>query len=245
MLKQPLASWRVLVPRPEESSAFAVETLRLAGATPVCVPLIRFRPPTDGGAALAAAAARVEGYDWVIATSAQGAERLLAAVRDPTRLRSVAAIGPATAARFAAVGKEVDLLPECYLAEGLLTELGGVNPGRALLARAAEAREVLPAGLSAAGWKVDVVEAYRTEPLRLSEAERSAALSCDALLFTSPSVVNSYCEQLPPPKGLVTCIGPITASAAQRRGLRVDVEAAEYTVPGLITALHRRLERQT
>ena len=235
----------MLVPRPEGSATFAVETLRLAGATPVCVPLIRFRPPTDGGAALYAAAARVEGYDWVIATSAQGAERLLAAVRDPARLRSVAAIGPATAARFAAAGKEVDLLPKCYLAEGLLEEFGSVDLGRALLARAAGAREVLPAGLSAAGWEVDVVEAYRTEQVRLSEAERSAVLSCDAVLFTSPSVVNSYCEQLPPPKGLVTCIGPITAVAAQKRGLRVDVEAAEYTVSGLITALRRRLVRQT
>ena len=245
MLKQPLGAWRVLVPRPEESATFAIEALRLAGAIPVSVPLIRFRPPTDGGAALDAAGAKVEGYDWVIATSAQGAERLLTAVRDPTRLRSVAAIGPATAACFAAAGKEVDLLPKCYLAEGLLEEFRGVYPGRALLARAAAAREVLPAGLSAAGWKVDVVEAYRTEQVRLSEAERSAVLSCDAMLFTSPSVVNSYCAQLPPPKGLVTCIGPITASAAQRRGLRVDVEASEYTVSGLITALRRHLERQT
>ena len=238
---RPLSGWRVLVPRPCGAAAPAAAELRSVDAVPVCVPLIRIRPPADGGSALRAAAAEVHTYDWVIATSAPGADRLLAEVGDPSRLRAVAAIGPATAGRFASAGRAVDLLARRYVAEGLLEEFADILPARALLARAAQAREVLPAGLRDLGWEVDVVAAYRTERVRLSEAEKLAVLACDALLFTSPSVVQSYCEQLPPPRGLVASIGPVTSAAARERSLRVDVEAAEYTISGLITELEEHL----
>ena len=39
------------------------------------------------------------------------------------------------------------------------------------------------------------------------------------------------------PRPLIACIGPITADTARELGLRVDVEAAEHTVPGLVAAL--------
>jgi len=39
------------------------------------------------------------------------------------------------------------------------------------------------------------------------------------------------------PKPLVACIGPITAKTARELGLRVDVEASEHTIPGLVRAL--------
>ncbi len=244
MSKQPLAGWKVLVPRPAESAFAAAKALRAAGAEPVCVPLIRICPPDDEGAALRAATARVEEYDWVIATSAPGAKRLLRVLGDAARLRSVAAIGPATASCFAAAGRTVDLIPERFVAEGLLEALAGTLPAKALLARAAEARDVLPEGLRAAGWDVEVVAAYQVERVALGLSERAAVESCDALLFTSPSVVNSYCEQLPAPKGVVACIGPITAAAARGRGMRVDVEASDYTIPGLIGALTAYIPRK-
>ena len=203
----------------------------------MCTPLIRICPPSDAGEALRTAAAKIRSYDWVIVTSVPGADRLLEVVGDPSRLRAVAAIGPATARRFTDVGKAVDLLPKRYVAEGLLEEFVGVPPARALLARSAEAREALPVGLGALGWEVDVVAAYRTERVRLSKAEKSAVLACDAVLLTSPSVVHSYCEQLPPPRGLVASIGPITSAAAHECGLPVDVEASDHTFSGLLVAL--------
>ena len=226
-----------MLPRPCGAATLSAAEVLKVGATPVCTPLIRICPPSDAGEALRTAAAKIRSYDWVIVTSVAGADRLLEVVGDPSRLRAVAAIGPATERRFTDAGKAVDLLPKRYVAEGLLEEFVGVPSARALLARSAEAREALPVGLRALGWEVDVVAAYRTERVRLSKAERSAVLACDAVLLTSSSVVSSYCEQLPPPRGLVASIGPITSAAARERGLQVDVEASDYTISGLLAAL--------
>ena len=143
----------------------------------------------------------------------------------------------------------VALVPERYVAESLLeafpspavTASGGRagGSGRILLARAAIARDVLPDGLRAMGWSVDVVAAYRAEPRTLDAGERAAAATCDTVVFTSPSVVEAFCDQprpLPVPS-TVAAIGPVTAAAARRRGLPVHVEAAEHTVAGIVAAL--------
>ncbi len=239
----PLSGRRVLVVRPAAQGAASAEILRAAGAEPVLVPLIELRPPEDGGAALADAARRLGEYDWLICTSANGADRLLRALGDeaaPTGLR-LAAIGPATAAALAAGGMTVSLVPEQYVAEGLLEVFdppaGG--DGRVLLVRAAVARDVLPEGLRAMGWSVDIVAAYRAEPRTLDAGEHAAAATCDTVVFTSPSVVAAFCDQpqpLPVPP-TVAAIGPVTAAAARRRGLPVHVEATEHTVAGIVAAL--------
>lgn len=219
------------------------------------MPLIELMPPDDGGAALAAAAHRLGDYDWLICTSANGADRLMEALGNvaPPRDLRVAAIGPATASALSAGGAKVSLLPAQYVAESLLDAFPspgasrisgstkGVGPGRVLLVRAAVARDVLPDGLRARGWLVDVVAAYRAVPRRLAAGERAAAASCDTVIFTSPSVVDAFCDQpdpLPVPP-TVAAIGPITAAAARRRGLTVHVEATDHTIEGVVAVLCR------
>jgi len=248
-LEQPqqraLTGRRVLVVRPAAQGLDSAETLRAAGAEPVLVPLIELLPPSDGGTALAAAVRRLAGYDWLVLTSANGVQRFAEALGPddlPPGLR-VAAIGPATAAALAETGAVVSLLPERFVAESLVeafprreTRDGG---GRVLVVRAEVARDVVPGGLGAKGWSVDVVAAYRARPRVLTEAERAAAAGCDTVIFTSPSVVDAFCDQptpLPVP-GTVAVIGPVTASAARRRNLPVHIEAAEYTIEGLVAAL--------
>lgn len=247
----PLSGRRVLVVRPAAQGAASAAILRAAGAEPVLVPLIELRPPDDGGAALADAARRLGEYRWLICTSANGADRLLEALGDaapPPGLR-VAAIGPATAEALAAGGMTVSLVPEQYVAESLLEAFPAAavtatrgragGAGRILLVRAAVARDVLPDGLRAMGWSVDVVAAYRAEPRTLDAGEHAAAATCDTVVFTSPSVVDAFCDQpepLPVPE-TVAAIGPVTAAAARRRNLTVHVEAGEHTIEGLVAAL--------
>lgn len=245
---KPLSGTTVVVTRPRPQAAALVERLRELGAATVEIAAIVIGPPADGGSGLrAAAAATAAGrYGTVVFTSANGVERFFAelpadGVREGTR---VAAIGPGTAAMIAGFGATADLVPQEYVAESLLAALGS-PPGdderdrRILLARAAVARDALPDGLRAAGWEVDIVEAYRTQHGSATPDALDRAAGADAVCFTSPSTVESYLalagERPVPP--LVACIGPITAATARRHGLAVTVEADPHTVDGLVVAL--------
>jgi uroporphyrinogen-III synthase len=240
----PLLGVGVVVTRARHQAAELHDALLARGATPVGVPAIAVAEPSDGGAALGAAAAGVARYDWVVLTSPNGAARFLAAVGDPRRLAGVglAAIGPGTAGVLAERGLVADLVPERYVAEGLLEAFPAppAGGGRVLLARAAVARDVLPDGLGAAGWDVDVVEAYRTvHPEGPPAASERVADATDVVTFTSSSTVTGFLrgwgDRAVPP--VVACIGPVTAATARDAGLTVDVEAAAHTVAGLVDAL--------
>jgi uroporphyrinogen III methyltransferase / synthase len=212
------------------------------------VPAIEIRDPADGGARLATAADRLGEYDWVVLTSPNGARRLLDAVRDRGRdARAfagarLAAIGPGTADALACGNLVVDLVPPRFVAESLLEafpEPTGRAGGRVLLVRAAVARDVLPEGLRARGWQVDVAEAYRTEQVMLSQEQAAAVAGADVVTFTSSSTVTGLLtalgdRPLPP---AVAAIGPITAATAREHGLAVDVEAEVHTIDGLVDAL--------
>ena len=211
------------------------ERLRALGAEVIETPAIRLE---DGDLdALRAAAADVGSYDWVLFTSVNAVERFLPHLRDVRALTArVAAIGPGTADALRAWHVEADLVPEDAVAESLLDALPAA-PHRALLPRAAVAREVLPDGLRARGWTVEVVDAYRTV------ACAPDVVDADAITFLSASAVNAYLDangsdRLPP---VVACIGPVTAAAARDRGVRVDVEAAQHSIDGVLDGLVARL----
>jgi uroporphyrinogen-III synthase len=183
------------------------------------------------------------GVDWLVVTSPNGARRTLAELRDARDLAGVqlAAVGPGTARVFAEHHLRVDLVPERFVAEGLLAAFPDPPPGggRVLLARAEVARDVLPDGLHARGWQVEVVDAYRTVPVEVDEAERVRAGSADAITFTSASSVTNFVvaaglEAVPP---VVVAIGPVTSAAARELGVEVTVEASEHTLDGLVAAL--------
>ncbi len=247
---------RIIVTRARQQASVLSDRLRGLGAAPIEIPAIRLAPPADGGAGLAAAAsALAEGrYDWVVFTSANAVERFLAHVADgrafvapgggPAR---VAAIGAGTAEALARYRLVADLVPDQFVAEALLEkfEQAPHGGGRILLPRAAVAREVLPAGLRDRGWDVDVVEAYRSEPVRPQPEALAAAATADAVCFTASSTVTGFLDvagpALVPP--VVVCIGPVTAATAREAGLPVAAVAAEHTIEGVVAALIEVLGR--
>jgi uroporphyrinogen III methyltransferase/synthase len=136
------------------------------------------------------------------------------------------------------------------LAKEILAHFGapdGTSPVRVLLARAARARDVLPDALRVAGCAVDVVAAYETHPPPPETVERLAHEleqgRLDAVTFTSSSTLENLCDMLGARavellrRTRVASIGPVTTETARARGVRVDVTAREYTVPGLVQAL--------
>jgi uroporphyrinogen III methyltransferase/synthase len=240
--RKPLFGVRVVVTRAREQASELSRRLRDLGAFTVELPAIEIGPPADGGAALADAAARVGEYDWVVLTSANAVERFLPLVADARRFGSaaIAAIGPGTAAALASRSLVADLIPEQFVAEGLLDVFPN-GSGRVLLPRAAVARDVLPDGLRAKGWAVDVVEAYRTQPVTPSAEALEAAATAHAITFTSSSTVTNYLASGAAVPPVVACIGPVTADTARAAGLTVDVVADSHTIEGLVEALRRRL----
>lgn len=241
---RPLFGRTVVVTRARAQSSSLLAELRELGADTVEIPAIRIDEPADGGTALRAAVDRLASYDWVVVTSPNGARRLLAECRDARSFGAakVAAIGPGTADALGGGNVVADLVPERFVAEGLL-EVFEDGPGRVLLPRAAEARDVLPEGLREKGWDVDVVEAYRTVQGRPSEDDLARAAAADIVTFTSSSTVRNFlavCDTVPP---TVACIGPITAATAREHGLVVDVEADVHTIAGLLDALTKHVGR--
>ena len=207
------------------------DRLRALGAEVVETPAIRLE---EGDlTALRAAAAAVGSYDWVLFTSVNAVERFLPLLRDSRALTGkVAAIGPGTADALRGWHVDPDVVPDDAVAESLLGALPA-DPQRALLPRAAVARDVLPDGLRARGWTVDVIDAYR------AVACEPAAVDADAITFLSSSAVNAYLDangtdRLP---SVVACIGPITAQTARDRGVTVHVEAAQHSIDGVIDGL--------
>ena len=252
---RPLFGRRVLVTRAQEQASQLSHQLAEAGAQPVEVPAIKIEPP-DSWQELDQAISRLQGYDWVVFTSANGVRSLFGRLeslgRDARAFGrcQLAAIGAATAEALHAVGLRADYVPDEYVAEALAAGLAsrGMAGSRTLVARAAEAREALVALLRDQGALVDEVPAYRTAVVpgatgRLQQILEEGGL--DAVTFASSSSVRSLVSALDDPSrdclaGLtVACIGPITAQTARELGLRVDVIATQYTIRGLVEALER------
>lgn len=223
-MNAPLTGTRVAVTRPDAGELGA--RLTALGATVVHVPLIEIADPPDGGMALRQALTRLAAFDWLVVTSANGARRAGPAAADHPSLR-LAAVGPTTAAALSAVaGREVDLVPAQALAEGLLAEFPR-EPSRVLLAQADRARTVLADGLAAMGHSVEAVTAYRTLVRTPSPDEVARLREVDVVVLASGSAAEGWVAAVGPAQDVVVvALGPVTASAATARGLRVDHVAA-------------------
>jgi uroporphyrinogen-III synthase len=234
---RPLAGRRVVVTRASEQAGDLVERLVVLGAEPVEVPLIEIIDPPDGGSALRDA---VNGaVDWIVVTSANGAERVLAALPDGAASRvQFAVAGPMTAMVLERAGVDPALIPPRFIAESLV-EAFPRGHGVAVVAQASGARSVVADGIGAKGWDVRVVEAYRTAALVPPPEALEAARNSDAILFTSASTVTSFVsaagvDGVPP---VVVCIGPVTAEAATDLGVTVTAVPDEHTISAMVAAL--------
>ncbi len=230
-----LSGRTVAVTRATEQAGTLAELLRAQGATVLELPLITTTDPADGGAALAAEVARRSTFDWLIVTSPNGARRVRSLLGPPRPDDpAFAVIGTATER---ALGRPVELRPARQVAEGLLAEFPA-GAGRVLLAQGDRARPALAEGLTALGWNVVRVVAYRTIGLQPSDDQRAALRAADALTFASGSAVRAYVDAFGTAGApTVISIGPQTTAAASSAGLTVAREAGEHDLPGLVAAV--------
>jgi uroporphyrinogen III methyltransferase/synthase len=249
---KPLFGRGIVITRPETQAEGFGEMLRLAGARVIAFPVIRVGPP-ETWEKLDGALGRIGDYQWIVFTSANGVafffERLRELggdIRDLKGIR-IAAIGPATASAVAALRIRVDLVPEEFVSEGVVKAFAkeDLAGSRVLLPRAAEARDVIPEGLAALGARCDIATTYRTVRSDRTASELEPLFAdgkVDAITFTSPSTVKNFLGIMGPgfrlPAGVrIACIGPVTAAAARKAGLPVDILQERFTIPGMVDAL--------
>ncbi len=245
--RRPLHGRRVVVTRARAQASGLAATLRGLGAEVVELPAIRIEPRIESPE-VRDAVANLGEYSLVCLTSPNGVRLLFEALREGGRDAralagaTVAAIGPGTARALAEGGIVADVVPERFVAEALVEALAEVEVGgrRVLVARAAEARDVLPDALRGRGAEVDVLALYETVREQPGEEDVEAAQSADYVTFTSSSTVTNLTEALGdrfPTGARIVSIGPITSETARAAGLEVAIEAERHDVDGLLEAL--------
>ena len=247
---------RILVTRPASQAGELVRLLEERGIDPVAIPTVAIdtrsteRQVDEMLAGLA-------GAEWLVLTSANGAEAVAARMAAigrplPPGLR-VAAVGPATASALRVAAIRVDHVPDEYLTVAIARGLNAVDGTRVVLARADAATPNMRDALLKLGAKVEEVVAYRTiEGPATSRDPLRAALQrdLDGIAFTSGSTVHGLmrltssidrarARALP-----AHCIGPVTADVARQAGFAIGAVATEHTAAGLADAIatHRALE---
>ncbi len=251
--EQPLFGKRIVVTRSREQASQLSEVISRLGGEVLEFPTIVITEPDDYGP-LDEAIQGIKDYQWMIFTSVNGVhyffKRLRELGRDIRELYNLrlCAIGPATQQALTEKGFLVDYVPQEFRAEAIVEGLKNrIKPGdRVLLPRADIARKLLPQELSKLGAQVTQVDVYKTVKEKISVQELLSYLQekkINVITFTSSSTVRNFVEMLGKDKlfllegVVIACIGPITAQTAQDYGLRVEIEATEYTIPGLVKAI--------
>ena len=207
---------RVVVTRPRDQAGPLVRRLEELGHEVVECPLIEIEPlpgPVD-----------VEGYDWVIVTSPNGARQLVS--RATGVLPKIAAVGPGTAETLRELGVEPAFVPRVSSQDGLLAEFP--RPGGRVLFVAAEGSRRKPIEELGA----DFVALYTTRLVTPSSPPDG-----DLVVLASGSAARSFAQlgaELP-----AVTIGPQTTETARAAGLRVLAEAETHDLDGLVRAVDR------
>lgn len=253
---RPLFGKRVVVTRTRHQIGTVSRLLNELGADVIELPTIRIAEPQDN-MSFGELVQDCHTYDWIVFSSPNGVDaffRMFYKLYDDARSiggARIAVIGPGTAARIKEHHLAVDLMPDNdFVAEGLVQAFRdhhNIENLKILWVRAAGAREVIAGGLTGLGAIVDEAIAYQTLPEKEDNLEGLARLKeegADVITFTSASTVEHFFDLgVPLPAGIrIASIGPVTSAAIRERGLSVDVEATEHTIPGLVRAVRDMLQ---
>jgi uroporphyrinogen III methyltransferase/synthase len=250
--QRPLFGKRIVVTRATQQAPVLSEKLRELGADVIEMPATQIARLDL--APLRAAIDTISDQDWLIFTSQNGVaifwEQLLGRGKDSRALAGlkIAAVGPATAGALLEHGITVDVIPQRFVAEGLLEIMRArddVAGSRVLYVTAEGARDLLPAGLREIGANLMVIEAYRSIPDGAGVEKLARAIEAgkvDLATFTSGSAVRGYIDAVGEDLALhvpAASIGPQTSEALREVGIEVKVEAEESTIDGLVATVLR------
>ncbi|QDV21066.1 Uroporphyrinogen-III C-methyltransferase [Gimesia panareensis] len=255
--QKPLFGLQIGITRAEEQSETEIKRALELGAQPVLLPTIKIDAPADW-TPVDAAIARLEEYQWLVFTSANGVNYFLNRLWDTgfdarklSHLR-IATIGPSTAEALQRFHLRADLIPEQYRAEALAAALKPLVKNQKILwAGANRGREVLQTELAEVSATVEKIVVYENHDVSAWDTESLKLLESGAIDWvglSSPSIARNFGRLLTEEarqqlgrKTRLVSISPVTTQAASEAGLTVDAEAEEYHWDGIFAAIQRNV----
>jgi len=233
----PLQGRSVVITRSHDQNESLRRLLEAQGAEVIEVPLLAISEPDDEGRERDTVLQRFHEFDWIVVTSPNGADRvapfLSAAVAagDTDHFPHIAVVGEATQR---SLNMGAHLVADPARAE-VLVEMFPEGKGNVLVVQGNLADDLVEHGISAKGWTVTRVVAYRTVQLQPEPHMRERAVTADALLLASSSAASAWCDAfgIKAPE-VVVAIGPSTAKTAHALGLHMTAIAHEQTLSALI-----------
>lgn len=250
---RPLEGKRVLVTRSREQSQELICYLEASGATVLVWPAIEIVPPDDW-TLVDATLARIDTFDWLVFTSANGVRgmcgRMLSIGRDVASLAAlkIAAVGPATVAALRTFQLDAELMPGRYRSDDLEAALMDCASGRRILfARADRGRSWFTSPLRAVA-DISEVIVYRQKDAAAIDVEVYDAIhrgEVDYVTITSGNIARSFLRLLDETgrvlirsgKLKLVSISPITSEAIAAMGYEAGLEAGESTMAGIVSLL--------
>ncbi len=253
--KRPLFGKKIVVTRTRDQAGDLSKRLADLGADVIELPTIRIEHPEDK-LGFAEMVTHAHEYDWLVFTSPNGVERFFdaffATFADARSLGNprIAAIGNGTAQKIREYRFAVDLIPERFVAEGLIEAFKkeSVENLTMLWVKAEETRDIVGDGLEKLGAIVDECIAYRTVPETEDPTGARARIEeegADLVTFTSSSTVDHFFALgLDWPEDCAAgSIGPVTSETLRKKGMKPAFEAAKHDIPGLVDAIVRYFKK--
>ena len=253
----PLTDKTILVTRAAEQSSKFTALLQQQGATVIEMPALVITPPSEW-IELDRAIANLDKFQWLILTSANGVNYFFDRLyidRDVRALGKIkiAVVGRKTASVLKQRQLNPDFIPPNYVADSLIANFPEDITGRKILFPRVETggRDTLVKELSDRGAEVVEVAAYQSKCPDKIDPQAWQALKqkqIDVITFASSKTVTNFyrlLQQVESKKAIeslladvaIASIGPQTSKTCRELLGRVDLEAEEYTLEGLTTAI--------
>jgi len=254
-MSKPLFGRSIVVTRDADSNVDFAARIINKGGNPIEFTTIKIKPLTETNKFLQTLA-KIAEYDWIIFTSANGVTVLFDVLQKLDRdarvfaPAKIAAIGSETAAKLGEFGIKADFVPNVFTSKELGKQLIGfanLQGRKVLLLRSQLASNELSELLDSAGAEVNNIPVYTTVTVKSQCSQLSEKIErgeIDWLTFASPSSARGFFEQIPAElvnssNIRVASIGPVTSEQLKNLGLKVNVQAVEHTIDGLLTVIEK------
>lgn len=255
LANKPLFGKRIVATRDAESNTDFAAKIIAKGGNPIEFPTIEIKPLTETNKFLQTLT-KFATYDWLVFTSANGVVACFDALqklgKDARVFASakIAVIGSTTAVKLNEFGIKADFTPNVFTCKELgkqLINFTNLKNKKVLLLRSQLASNELCELLQSIGAEVDNIPAYTAVTVKNDSGpliEKIKKGDIDWLTFASSSSVRAFFEQIPTKlvnssKIKIASIGPVTSEQLKTLGLKVDTQASEHTVDGLLDAIEK------